>query len=761
MKFLLSILSISFITFSFGQVITVKDVRTNLPVNDGILELKTLNGDERIYIDHTENGRFIIENVDPKQQFLIISFYSDQYYAFTDTLNRLIDTVYYAKRDERIKNLDEFVVTAQYEKLKVEDAVHSIQVISEEKIQNMGAQNLRDVLTNQMNVRLGQDFALGSSMSLSGVSGQNVKILIDGIPVTGRLNGNIDISQINLNNVERIEIVEGPLSVSYGTDALAGTINIITKKGNKKEATAQLNNHYESAGIYSTTGRIGLGNKKNQFSFDFGRYYFDGWNAQDRAFYYNFDPIADQSRFQLWKPKEQFHGTLNYRRTFKNQKIDFTSNYFNEEVINRGAPRAPYYINAFDDYYKTLRVDNSITSSGKIGKKFNYTAFIAYNHFKRTKNTFFRDLTTIQDQLTENDGDQDTSVFTNIMSRGSLFNSKTNKKFNYEIGYDLNIETGIGPRILNQKQLIGDYAIYSTAEIRPTDKLILRPGLRVIHNTAYQAPLIPSLNIKYDLIKNEAKKQFFTLRTSYARGFRAPDLKELYFFFVDINHNIQGNPTLQAESSNNFTLALDYKFNIKENPISLKLQGFYNSIENMISLAQENESLFTFYNINRFRTTGLQLSNSMKIKELTITTGFSYIGRYNELIELNNELTPQFLFSPEGQLNVQYKFEKLNGSINLFYKYTGRLPIVRVNEDDAVDIVTIDAFSTLDLSVSKYFTNNRIVLTTGVKNMLNVTNVNGFNAGGAHSGGSNSMQIGMGRTYFLTLNIQLSKPIKK
>ena len=53
--------------------------------------------------------------------------------------------------------------------------------------------------------------------------------MIDDVAVIGRLNGNIDLSQINLNNVERIEIVEGPLSVEYGTDALAGTINLITK----------------------------------------------------------------------------------------------------------------------------------------------------------------------------------------------------------------------------------------------------------------------------------------------------------------------------------------------------------------------------------------------------------------------------------------------------------------------------------------------------------------------------------------------------
>merc|ERR1711965_356759 len=97
----------------------------------------------------------------------------------------------------------------------------------------MAAVTLKDVLVNQNNIRVAQDNVLGSSMSLQGMSGQNIKILIDGIPVIGRLNGNIDISQINLNTIERIEIIEGPLSVNYGTDALAGTINLISQKNKK------------------------------------------------------------------------------------------------------------------------------------------------------------------------------------------------------------------------------------------------------------------------------------------------------------------------------------------------------------------------------------------------------------------------------------------------------------------------------------------------------------------------------------------------
>ena len=101
-----------------------------------------------------------------------------------------------------------------------------------------------------------------------------------------------------------VEIVEGPLSVSYGTNALAGTINLITKK-NKKKFGGNVDAYYETIGQYNLNGRVDLALKSHSFSFSLGRNFFDGYSQ------------LDTSRVMEWKPKEQVFGNFKYSNTYK------------------------------------------------------------------------------------------------------------------------------------------------------------------------------------------------------------------------------------------------------------------------------------------------------------------------------------------------------------------------------------------------------------------------------------------------------------
>src|SRR5690606_37254026 len=151
-----------------------------------------------------------------------------------------------------------------------------------------------------------RDPVLGTGMALQGLGGENVKILVDGIPVIGRQNGNIDLGQLPLENIQRIEMIEGPLSVLYGTNALAGTINLITRKDAGTSASASV--YGDNTGTVRNNARFSFSGSRYRASFHASRHYFDGWNPGDPAIPDVRRRQADSSRYQAWKPRTQWFG---------------------------------------------------------------------------------------------------------------------------------------------------------------------------------------------------------------------------------------------------------------------------------------------------------------------------------------------------------------------------------------------------------------------------------------------------------------------
>jgi outer membrane receptor for ferrienterochelin and colicins len=447
----------------------------------------------------------------------------------------------------------------------------------------------------------------------------------------------------------------------------------------------------------------------------------------------------------LWDPKQQYFGNIKYGLKVKDIQLTYSGNIFHEIIENRGIRRPLLYITAFDDYYTTLRVDNSISARGKIFKNHYLDKVVAYNFFQRRKDTYLKDLTTLEKNLTSNTEDQDTARFTNILVRGVISRDMIADKFNYQLGYDINHEIGTGRRIENNKQSIGDYAAFFNITYRPWEMLVLQPGARWSYNTGYKAPVTPVMNIKLQPLAQ------LIVRTSYSRGFRAPDLKELFFEFVDINHNILGNPNLKAETSHNFNLNVQFADTYNQKHF-LKIQPafFYNNINNNIFLVITNfiENRATNINIGKYKTTGIQLQTQYTFNNnLNLTAGFSYTGRSFDY----DTTATNFYYSPEISAEVSYTIPKANVTLSVFNKWNGELITLSLQENQVVQ-QQLSAFNTLDVSATRAFLKNKIHLTLGGKNMLNVTNVaaRGF-AAGFHGGSTNSAIAGWGRTVFISL----------
>ena len=635
------------------------------------------------------------------------------------------------------KTIKEVVITGQLESTSVDNSVHKIRIIDGKTINSGLYHNLADIIQKQLNINLFEDNVLGSSIALQGISGQNVKILIDNVPVIGRLNGNIDLSQINLNNIERIEIVEGPLSTIYGTDALAGTINLISKQGTKD--TKQFSSLYESVGRYNFDVFIS-NNNLNYMSYNFGRKYFNGWSMNQPFSFLPTSQLADMNRVKKWKPKEQTFNKLSYRLKYNDLKIYNYFENFYEKVSNLGKPREPYFETAFDEYYHTKRTNfGSDIKFQNLNDRVNI--LLAYNKYKREKETYYTDLTTLNKTLVDDINAQDTSEFSLIIGKITISNSN-NDIIKYQAGIDLQKSTAKGKRITNNYQEQDNYAFFSFAEYTPHTSISIRPSFRVIYNSSYKAPLIPSLNLLYNV-------KDYDFRFSYAKGFRAPDFKELYLNFVDINHNIVGNPLLKAETSENIQFNISFNNQISKTKIKTDINLFHNFINDKIDLAlsDSNSDQYSYFNIDKFKTKGISTILDVYYNKINAKIGVSYTGRNNEF---NNN---NYQFSLDYNLNLSFNI--LNKTrFNIFYKHTGEM-VSYFLENNSIDEITSDSYNLMDISINQKIFSDIILFSFGAKNLFNITDISRSLIGTAHSNTNNLMSVGYGRSFFTELKINL------
>ncbi len=643
-----------------------------------------------------------------------------------------------------VYNVDEVVVTAQFRPVTVDQSIYKIKVLGSQQIENKAAITLNEMLAGELNIRSTRDNALGSSITMQGLQGEHIKFLIDGVPVIGRQNGQIDLEQLDMQNIDHIEIIQGPMSVVYGSNALAGVINIIRKESDRQQLSINTDAYYESVGVYNFTAGGSYSKKKNSFQLNAGRNFFDGFST------------VEANRYQQWKPKLQYNVDGSYMYKTEKTKLKFEGDYFYEEIRDKGIPLEVFnYDKAFDKYFFTNRWGVRGELSQKLAKNSILNVLSAYSFYSRTKNTYLKDLTNLEESLVPEADKQDTANFDNLLFRADFNNIIKSEILKYQLGVDLNYESGSGKRIKDNEQQIGDYAAFLSINYSPIPQLSIQPGIRAIYNTNYKAPLVYSLNVKWNITVPLA------VRLSFAKGFRAPSLKELYLDFVDINHNIHGNEDLVAETSQNINFALNYN---PQTPAAynwgIDLGLFYNHIENKIELAQISAEplLYSYTNVDQYYTQGFEFNfNNRVYPWLKIILGVAVTGRkqYDEASSSSHD----FIYSTDATTQINYWWQKTDIHFSVFYKYNGAYPILVLDDDGASGLSSISAFNSLDINMNRWFWKRRINVQIGGKNLFNNTNINatGSQSGGIHTGGGGSVPVNWGRTFFARVQFKFNK----
>lgn len=745
-------LGLAFLKAEGQHAIYLLDAVKKEPVEGAYVSVESISNSSKSEEISDRKGKVLIKEGLPFK----LSIHHLGYASFSDTINEVPSSLYLYPF---IETLDEVVVTGQYEPQSARNAVYKVKTITAERIESQAANSLEDILSSELNFRFSRDNATGNSnYELQGLSGQNVKILLDGIPMSGKAGTSnaIDLNQININTIERIEIIEGPQAVNFGADALAGVINIITKKDTNNELDVGLSLHEETVGGAFSLLDEGMHNVSLSAGYKPHKHWY--MQAGARANRFGGWTGSGDNRDQEWYPKTQYfyNGALFWKKdkVLLHYRIDMLDELIeNKGKVNNIDPlKDPF---AIDEEYNAERVMHQLQGTFEIGEAILHTAF-AYTDYNRTVHQFNRNLITDTKQTTR-DSEQDTTFYKTAYFRTELVNALRWAWGKTQFGLDGQLETA-GGSILNEgDKHMEDLGFFTSAELVIANKLKIRPGLRLAYNSVYASKPTASINFKYDV------DQRTQVRAGYGRGFRAPSIRELYHEFIDANHHIIGNEDLRPEHSHNVTGDITHK--LKEVPVTFMLNGFYNHINNRITyFTPEQSNLATSYvNLYLYKTTGGALTAKYHSRMLRLEAGLSYVGRYQVLSE-DVQRVPAFVFSPEVTINAQYDLKATGLSFSTFYKYTGPKKdywlVSGENGESIPEMLQQGAYHFVDMTLKKDF-KDFLSVSVGAHNVLDVTSVRNdrsSNGSDPHNGSANGQtSIAYGRSYFIRLNYQFKQ----
>ncbi|MFD1015184.1 TonB-dependent receptor plug domain-containing protein [Winogradskyella rapida] len=679
----------------------------------------------------------------------------------------------------RNSSLDEVIVTGQINPTSIKKSVHNVIVINRKQIEQVAANNLADVLNFNLNLNIIPNVQTGrSTISFFGLDSEYFNILIDNIPMVSDngVGNNIDLTQINLDNIERIEIVEGAMGVEYGANAVSGVINIITKTSIDHDWRIQAYIQEETVSDEYTwfdQGRhiqsINIAhniNEKWMAKIGVNRNDFAGFlNQKQGENYYQNDGL----RGYEWLPKEQLtsNALLNYKGN--NFRLVYKFEYFNERInfydasvrANIDTENQTSNPSATDKIYTTNRFVNNLNIDGQLNSGANYNVALSYQQQQRDLNEFNY---YILSRERSNESDETYQSSKVLFSKGTLNNIFKRDASNFQLGYEARYMEGFDTQAsgsITQQDKTNtqtNVAVFGTSELKLSQKMSLRPGIRYEYNTLFYSKFLGSLSARY-LMANG-----FELRGNLGTSYRVPNFEELYYYFVDSNHDVQGNEDLKPE--NGYSAFLNLKKRSWINNLSLinNLKISYLDVSDKIDLAVVNATplQYQYINIDTYKLIGFTLENTLKMEDLSFNLGATVqgISRINNSEANSND---KFLYNLQLNTSASYFVKPIETAFTLLLKYNGAQEQYYATGTDSegnstFSLAKTEAYSWVDASVKKSFLDRKIEATLGARNLFDVTNVNvsSSTTGGTHSTSNNSLLLGYGRSFYLKLLYNLN-----
>lgn len=628
----------------------------------------------------------------------------------------------------------ELIETGQFKKSKFYELADVTRVISENEIKLRGANNLKDILILETSSIFNYDKTKGWSVLWHGSSKNNILILIDGLPFRSYYFDENDLQQISLDNVNKIEFVENPLCVEYGSNAITCIINIIYKTAQEKvyKPSLKLQGYYP-ASFYSN---ISLGRKttENFFKYSGTIDAFSGIGGNDSG------------RVLQWLPYTRAINQINFSHKIL-QYLDFSIGYNNliEQKTQLGYPLLNS-TKVFDREIKYNINNFNVGLKGKLTKNYNIQGDFQYMHYRRFNTLYYKDISNSQ-QIAVNDTSLNDSIkYSGIFSRWVFSQNDKNSKLNYIVGFDIYTTSDRFKPIVNKVyQKNSTSAIFFVVKYTPNSRTIIYGGIRLPYSSKYKSK--PMLDLKINLKINEN----FRLKAMIAQSSKSPDFDQIFATYLTNGFSIKRNLNLSNENVSSF----NYSILIKTKKIIAEPGFFFYHFKNGIELIPDpvNIGRLVYRNVSEKKILGTRINFIAQSKYADINLRMAYTG--------NNHLAhkyDQMFFFREFYTNVIFKIPKYSSNLCITSKNVSVFSFMK-NETNNDFAHFIDGYFLADAICETSFNKKTIILKAGVRNIFNLKNIEAYLLPADFTGKEDktfyNVSLLSGRNVFFEININL------
>jgi outer membrane receptor for ferrienterochelin and colicins len=626
-----------------------------------------------------------------------------------------------------------------------------VTIISKQKISMMGSRRLDEVLREQTGLAVVSDLGSGNralGLQMQGFSAEYITVLIDGQPMAGRNNGNFDLSRISISNIERIEIIKGASSSLYGSEALGGVVNIITRQ-NSTKTQALVSALYGANKTLDATTEAEVPFHKGTAFLSGNFYRTNGFNVNpylekgsQTAPPYNSLTVQGRGRYQL-----NAKSTLHASGRLANRHSVMTRNY--------GAMPSRDKLDE-TDLNGMLSLDNQLQPNTRLLLRYYLTRY-----------------TSAQDvQLTSNNGVLQSDHYTETIHRFELQGSHEawHKQLQLIGGSGIEyLATNAGDQGASGQMY--NYFVYGQGNYKPVKQMSLTAGVRYDGNTLFGGKINPTAGASYALTN------WMSIKAAIGKGYKSPDYRQLYQVFTNVaqGYSVIGANVfnegvkqlqaaglvqqvwttanqikdLEAETSTSYNIGV----NIKPMPtLEWTINAFYNNIRNLINTQQvgiktNGSQLFSYINIANAFTKGMETGfNFQPVKGLTIAGSYQLLyAKDRALIDSINARSPRYdtvrsypvlrastkkdYFGLPNRsrhmanLQLFYDIKPIGLKLSVRANYRGKYGFLDTDNNGFIDPydVFVKGYVLLNASVQKRLLKERVTLQFTIDNITNHT----------------------------------------